>query len=128
MKIHMEDIDKLIKETLTEEETKFYDELEEKNIFGAVLDVFKGKNSWIAIVMNIVNLIVFGFLIYCIIQFFDAEATNELIKWASAGFICMSFMSMIKLYIWMQVDKKTIIKEMKRIEILISSMSHKISE
>lgn len=128
MKIHMEDIDKLIKETLTEEETKFYDELEEKNIFGAVLDVFKGRNSWIAIVMNIVNLIVFGFLIYCIIQFFDAEATNELIKWASAGFICMSFMSMIKLYIWMQVDKKTIIKEMKRIEILISSMSHKISE
>lgn len=128
MKIHMEDIDKLIKETLTEEETKFYDELEEKNIFGAVLDVFKGKNSWIAIVMNIVNLIVFGFLIYCIIKFFDAEATNELIKWASAGFICMSFMSMIKLYIWMQVDKKTIIKEMKRIEILISSMSHKISE
>lgn len=29
MKNNMEDIDKLIKETLTEEEAKFYDELEQ---------------------------------------------------------------------------------------------------
>ncbi len=124
----MEDIDKLIRETLTQEEAKFYDELEEKNVFGTIAEVFTGKNSWIIVVMNIVNLIVFGFLIYCAVQFLNANETNELIKWGVTGFICLNFMGMIKLYVWMQVDKKTIIKEIKRIELLVSSVSHKISE
>jgi len=124
----MEDIDKLIRETLTQEEAKFYDELEEKNVFGTIAEVFTGKNSWIIVVMNIVNLIVFGFLIYCAVQFLNTNETNELIKWGVTGFICLNFMGMIKLYVWMQVDKKTIIKEIKRIELLVSSVSHKISE
>lgn len=36
MKTNMEDIDKLIKETLTQEEAKFYEELEEQNVFEMV--------------------------------------------------------------------------------------------
>ena len=52
----MEDIDKLIKETLTEEEAKFYDNLEEQNVLGALKDIFNGKNSWLVVVMNICKL------------------------------------------------------------------------
>jgi len=45
MKNHKEDIDNLIKETLTEEEAKFYDELEEQNILQMILGLFKGKKK-----------------------------------------------------------------------------------
>ncbi|NAS32799.1 hypothetical protein GTQ40_17605 [Flavobacteriaceae bacterium R38] len=126
MKTNMEEIDKLIKDTLTQEEAKFYDELEEKNVLRMVADIFKGKNSWLVIIMNIVNLIVFGLFIYCLIQVFNTDVTNELIKWIAAGFICLNITGMIKLYMWMQVDKNTILREIKRIELLVSSVSNKI--
>ena len=84
MKTNMEDIDKLIKETLSEEEAKFYDELDEQNLFQMLGGIFKGKNTWLAIIMNIVNVIIFGLLIYCIIQSMEVEKTNDLILWVSS--------------------------------------------
>ncbi|MEL0456538.1 DUF6768 family protein [Tamlana flava] len=128
MKTKMEDIDKLIKETLTEEEAKFYDELDEQNLFQMLWGVFKGKNSWVALVMNIFNALVFGLLIYCIIQTMDVEKTNDLILWVGAVIMCFLTMSMIKIYIWMQIHKNAVIREIKRLELQVSSLSAKISE
>ncbi|AXG72111.1 hypothetical protein KORDIASMS9_04374 [Kordia sp. SMS9] len=124
----LKDIDSLIKETLTEEEAKFYDELDEQGLIGSVKSIFQGKLGWLAFIMNIINLGVFGFLIYCFTQFFSVTETNELLKWGLGIVICISFMSMIKLYSWMQMDKRAILREMKRLELQVSSLSSKISE
>ncbi len=121
-----ENIDELIKETLNQEEAKFYDELEEQNLIGKLGEVYKGKMGWLAIIMNVVHLVIFGLLIYCIVQFFGTNETNELIKWASAGFLCMIAMGMLKLYIWMQMDKNDILREMKRLELQVATLFSKL--
>tara|TARA_R110002049_G_scaffold265985_1_gene442098 strand:- start:1735 stop:2103 length:369 start_codon:yes stop_codon:yes gene_type:complete len=122
----MEDIDKLIKETLSEEEAKFYNELDEQNLFQMLGGVFKGKNSWLAVVMHVFNALVFGLLIYCIIQTFDVENTNDLILWVGAVIVLFLTMSMIKIYMWMQIHKNAVVREIKRLELQISSLSNKI--
>ena len=126
MKSEREKIDELIKETLSQEEAKFYDELEEQNLIGKIGEVYRGKMGWLAIIMNIVHLIIFIFFVYCIVRFFNTEETNMLIKWASAGFLCMIAMGMLKLYVWMQMDKNDLLRELKRLELQISGLSHKI--
>ncbi|MGC1204418.1 MAG: DUF6768 family protein [Flavobacteriaceae bacterium] len=128
MKTNMEDIDKLIKDTLTQEEAKFYDELEEQNLFQMLGGLFKGKNTWLAIIMNIVNVIIFGLLIYCIIQSMEVEKTNDLILWVGAIILCFLTLSMIKIYMWMQIHKNAIMREMKRLELQVSSLSGRMSE
>ena len=128
MKTNMEDIDKLIKETLSEEEAKFYDELEEQNLLQMVSGIFSGKNSWLVYLMSIVQILFFGLFIYCAIQFFNVESTNELIKWGVFGTLCLMASSMLKMFSWMQMDKKAIIREIKRLELQVSSLSGKISE
>ncbi len=128
MKTNMEDIDKLIKETLTQEEAKFYDDLEEQNLLQMVTGIFSGKNSWLVIVMSIVQVVFFGFFIYCAIQFFNVEATNDLIKWGIFGTLSLIASSMLKIFSWMQMDKKAIIREIKRLELQVSSLSGKIAE
>ncbi len=125
MENEMEDIDALIKETLSKEEAKFYDELGEQNLLEMVGGLFKTKNRWIIIMMNIVSFIAFIMLVYCIVKFLNANTTDELIIWAVAGFTSMSFMIMIKLYAWMQMDKNTVLREMKRLELQISSLAAK---
>ena len=126
MKTHMEDIDKLIKETLSQEEAKFYEDLEEQNLFQMVAGLFKGKNSWMIILMNIINLAFFALFVYCVVHFFDTEITNELIKWGMGAFACLTVVGMLKLFVWMQMDKNALLREIKRLEIQVSSLSAKL--
>lgn len=125
MKTEKEKIDELIKETLSQEEAKFYDELEEQNLFGKVGRVYKSKMGWLAIIMNIVHLAIFGLFVYCTVQFLNTTETALLIKWAVAGFLCMMVMGMLKLYMWMQMDKNDILRELKRLELQVAVLSQK---
>ena len=128
MKTNMEDIDQLIKETLTEEEARFYDDLDEQSVFAMIAGLYKGKNLWFTIVMHIVNIIAFGFMIFCAIEAFDADTTNHLILWISGFFICFTTMCMIKIYAWLQLHRNALTREIKRLELQVSSMSSKLSE
>ena len=121
-----EKIDELIKESLSREEAAFYNDLEEQNLVGKLGEVYKGKLGWLAAIMNVVHLLMFIAFIYCIVQFFNTEATNELIKWASAGFLSMIGMGMLKLFIWMQMDKNDILPELKRLELQIATLTSRM--
>jgi hypothetical protein len=127
MSKEFEKIDQLIKEALTEEEVEFYDKLDEQNVFQMLGGLFTGKNKWIMVVMNVAMLLIFIALIYCIICFFSTDITNELIKWAIAGLICINAISLLKQFAWMQMDKNSIIRELKRLELQISNLASKLS-
>jgi len=128
MKTNNDEIDQIIKETLTNEEAKFYDELDEQSLLQMLGGLFQSKHSWLIVIMNIVNIVMFAFSIYCVIQFLNTDITNELIKWASAGFICWTSIAMIKLFIWMQMDKNAILRELKRLELQVASLAGKSSK
>lgn len=128
MNKEFEKIDQLIKEALTQEEIKFYDKLDEQNVFQMLGGLFKGKNRWIMVLFNIVMLIAFILLIYCVIQFFNTDITNELIKWSVAGVICILMISMLKIFLWLQMDKNSIKRELKRLELQVSNLSSKLSD
>ena len=128
MKTNMEDIDKLIKETLSQEEAKFYQDLEEQNLFQMVVGLFRGKNKWMIVLMNVVNLVFFALFVYCVVQFFGTEVTNELIMWGLGAFACLTVVGMLKLFVWMQMDKNALLREIKRLELQVSSLSLKLSE
>lgn len=126
MNTNMEDIDKLIKETLTQEEAKFYDDLEEQNVLAMIFGLFKGKNKWLLIMMNVMVLVFFGAFLYCIIQFFETNTTNELIKWGLGSVVFLLGVSMLKIFAWMQMDKNAILREIKRLELQVSSLTGKL--
>ena len=123
MKKEIEDIDQLIKETLSKEEAEFYDSLDEQNLIEMLSGLFKTKHKWLIIMMNIVNLAAFVCFIICLVQFLDTENTNELIKWGAGGFTSLMVTSLMKLFAWMQMDKNAILREMKRLELQVSSIA-----
>lgn len=128
MKNEIEEIDQLIKDTLSQEEAKFYDALDEQNLIEMLFGLFKGKNAWLNILMNIMIVIFFVFFIYCGVQFFNSETTEGLIKWGLGSMMLLICISMLKLYAWMQMDKYAILREMKRLELQVMSLSGKVSE
>ncbi len=127
MKTKMEDIDKLIKETLTQEEAQFYDELDEQNVFEMFGGLFKGKNAWLIVLINAATIAMTALWLYCIISFFGTDNTNELIKSGFSAVFCFIGVSLMKTFSWMQMDKNAMIREIKRLELQVSSLSGKIS-
>ncbi len=128
MKNNMEEIDQLIKDTLSKEEAAFYDALEEQNNFEMIIGLFKGKNAWFLIVTNMMTLIFLGLFVYCCIQFFAVEAAEELLKWGFGGVLFLLGVCMLKIYAWMQMDKNAILREMKRLELQVMSLSGKLGD
>ncbi len=128
MSKEIEKIDEIIKEALTQEEARFYDELEEQNLYQMLGGIFKGKLGWLVVIMNIVIVIFFGLFVYCIIQFFETNNTNELIKWGLGSVVFLIGISMLKIFAWMQMDKNSIIRELKRLEFQVSILSSKLSK
>ncbi len=126
MKNHSEEIDQIIKDTLTQEEAKFYEGLDEQNLFRQMGGVFKGKNAWIIVLMNIISLIFLAFFFYCIVQLFNTDITNELILWSVGALFSALYISMIKVYFWQQMQKNNILREIKRLELQIAALSGKI--
>jgi hypothetical protein len=127
MKNKMTEIDDLIKESLTHEEAEFYNQLDAQNPIEMLGGLFRGKNRWFIIVINIVMLFAFGAFIYCLIHFLNAETTENLIKWGAGGFVGLIILSMLKIFTWMQMDKNALLREMKRLELQISSLAGKQS-
>ena len=126
MKNKMEEIDQLIKDTLSKEEAAFYDSLEEQNNFDMIVGLFKGKNAWFLITTNIMTIVFLGLFVYCCIQFFNVESAEELMKWGFGSLMFLLSMSMLKIYAWLQMDKNAILREMKRLELQIMSLSAKV--
>ncbi len=125
MKSELERIDELIKQALSEEEAAFYEELDEPNLFEKLGEVFKGKLGWIVIMMNIVSLAALSFAVYFAIQLFNTDDTNMLIKFSLGIIFCALMVSMLKLYVWQQMDKNDILRELKKIEFRISALSNR---
>lgn len=128
MKNKMEEIDQLIKDTLSKEEAAFYDSLEEQNLFDMVFGLFKGKNAWFLIITNIMTILFLGLFVYCCIQFFNVESAEELIKWGFGTLVSLLSVCMLKIYAWMQMDKNAILREMKRLELQVMSLSGKVAD
>ena len=125
MKKEEERIDKLIREALTEEEAAFYDELEEQDLFGKLGSVYHGKLGWLALIMTIVQILIFIVFIWCLVQFLNAESTENLIKWGAAGFVSLLSVTLMKLFIWMQINKNDILRELKKLEFQLATYIEK---
>jgi len=122
------EIDNLIKESLNKDEAEFYNSFEEEGFFKMMTSQYRGKMAWMAYLTTAVHLIVVIIAVYCGYQLFTIEGTAEILRYGSVMFIALMFASMIKLWHWMQIDKNSMLREMKRIEFQIALLLEKTSD
>lgn len=126
--MNKEEIDKLITESLNKDEAEFYKMLDEESVFKSWGSVYTGKNGWIAIVMSVFITIFVVAAFYCGYQFFTVESNLEMLRYGAGMFIFMMFTAFLKLWLWNQMDKNAIIREIKRIEFQVAVLMEKISD
>ncbi len=120
MKRKHDDIDEMIRQALSKEDARFYEELEEESLPEMWLGLYKGKMKWIRIYATFIQIALTICMFYCVYNFLNVDSTKEMILWGVGGLLLVHMVSMLKLYHWMQMDKNSIIREIKRIELQMS--------
>lgn len=117
-----EEVDDLIHQALSKEEAAFFDQMGEQNIPQQLLGLFRGKNSWMNVVMAIMNLVVVVLAIYTFINMLNTEVINDKLEWMFYSLVCFMIMVLFKLWGWNQMDKNVLMREIKRLEYQVSLM------
>ena len=129
MKNEQENIDDLIKQALSEEESEVLERLsEEQSIFEQLLSNFQGKMKWMSMYIAFMILVFFLLSIYCLIEFLNADDIRLMILWGAGMGASFLTVGMLKMWQWMQMDKNTLLREIKRLELHIAALhKNKIS-
>ena len=119
----MTEFDDKIRQALQAESANVWKDVEEQGLFEQALDVMRGKHRFLTVIANVVMAVFFAMMVYCVVRFFDAQTTRTQIAW-SVGFLASNMVvAMLKLWFWMQMDKNTVIREVKRLELQVATLA-----
>ena len=123
----LRDIDIRIREVLGTEDVKLVESVAgEPGIFEMVVDSFRGKTGWL---VTLVFVTIPAFLVVAIvaaIQFFQVETVKEMIALACAFMFCLIAIAMMKVWYWMELNKNTVTREIKRVELQLAWVASRL--
>jgi Family of unknown function (DUF6768) len=123
----MNELDKRIKEALQGEDAEWMSQLEqEPSTFEMVLEIYRGKHLWFNVLTTVMMIAFFGLAIFSAVRFFNATETRDLIMWASAMLFFMSGTWMMKVWCWMEMNKNSVTREIKRLELQVARLANRI--
>ncbi len=120
-------IDEKIRLALSKDDADLFDELAgEQSLFDQALQLLKGRNRWFNIMVMFITLVFLAIGAICIWQFSQAEETKTLLAWALGLIFSLTAVSMLKLWAWMEMEKNSTIREIKRLELQVAHLSRKL--
>ena len=120
-----DDIDKLIKEALSQEEADLLKRIEDQSLIDMMLINFRGSLKWFAYLTSLLILIFFILSVFFGYKFFNALDIREMMLWGAGAFVSLMIVVMLKICHWMQMDKNQLAQEIKRLELRITQLTEK---
>ena len=125
----MNELDKRIQEALRKEDAEILDAFAgEPSIFEMLMETFRGKQRWL-VFLTIFWTIVFMVLgVSCVVRFFQTDEMRDMLMWAAASAFFFSGVAMMKLWFWMELNKNSLTREIKRLELQIARLAARIKD
>ncbi|HRQ30979.1 MAG TPA: hypothetical protein PLU49_12930, partial [Saprospiraceae bacterium] len=112
-----DNFDKLAKQALSEEEYNMLTQIEEQDLYSKLNRLINRKSNWIIVYIFIVTLIIFIAFIFFSINLFGSNDVKEMIIGLYLTGFSLIMILGIKMYVWMQLNQKALLRELKKIEL-----------
>lgn len=112
----MNDIDKKIQAALQRSPS-----IDDPNLAEEVISVFRGRRRWMHALMVLVTL---GFLalgVWAGLRFYEAGEVREQLLFGALALALLLAISMMKVWFWLEMHTNRVLREVKRIELLLLS-------
>ena len=118
--------DKILAAIRSETEASLGEYSEELGLFGLVRESFRGAlGVWVAVVFVLI-LVFIGAFVYCAIEFFHAPDISMKLNWLAAGLLAAIIVVTLRLWFFMELNRVSVIREVKRVELQLSLLAGKI--
>jgi len=125
----MNELDKKIQEALRAEDAElFKDFAEEPSVFEMLMETCRGRHRWLNILGAFWTLVFLVLGIVAAVKFFSAEGTRDIVMWAAACIVCVSAVSMLKIWYFLEMNKNSVTREIKRLELQIARLAARIKD
>ena len=120
----MNDLDRAIRQSLSAEDSELFDRLgADQGLHQYVLATFQGRLRWFNVVGWIAGVVLFGAACVLAWQFVQAQEVRDMLRWGAASMLAFAGVTLIKVWFWMELQKNDIVREVKRLEIQVSSLA-----
>jgi glucose uptake protein GlcU len=124
----MKDIDEKIREALQQEDSELLAHYRnEQSISQMVIDSFRSRHRWCVMLVFTIGTVLFLLEFVVAYQFFQAETTRAMIAWATGFIVCVIIMYMLKVWYWLELNKNSLAREIKRLELELANLSRRLS-
>ena len=121
-----DNVDSIIRDALNQKNAEdILNYSSDPSIFQMLGATFQGRLRWVSIMSIVVILIFLGLGIYSSIQFLAAEETKEALVWGAGAMFCVMTISMIKIWCWLEMGRRSVSREIKRLELRIAALAEK---
>lgn len=120
--------DKIAKQALSDEEYKLLTLEEEKDLYSRLNRLVNLRSRWLVLYIFLVTFIIFiAFIIFSVRLFEATEMRDMFIALYLTGVSLIMILG-IKMYVWMQMNQKETLRELKKIELEIHILSESIKK
>ncbi len=125
----MNELDRKIREALRQEDAELFESFGgEQSMLEMVADVFRSRHRWLVVITMFWTLVFFVLSIVSAVRFFSADATRDLVMWAAVCVICLSAVSLLKTWFWMEMNKNALTRAITRLELQIARLAARIKD
>ena len=98
----------------------------EATAIGLIRQSFTGTFRITFVFIVILQLVFGGLAIYCAYQMFSVDVTNLKIEWLSGAIAGLLAFAIARLFFFMELNRLSLLREMKRLEMQIAFLSEKL--
>lgn len=96
------------------------DELaDEPNLAEELITAFRGRNRWITVLGVLVGLGSTALFVWAGLRFYEAAEVRDQLIWGGWCFVALMFMSFMKVWFWLEMHSNRVLREVKRVELLL---------
>jgi len=122
---NLRELDQKIKQAM-QGEPDLGDPAGEEGLFQMLFEVFQGRRRWLNLYGFFLTFVFMGLAIWCAFRFFDAQSTTAIVGWAAGFLTSVLFVSMLKIWFWMEMQKNQVLREVKRLELQTLRLSSRL--
>ncbi len=120
-------LDDKIREALQQEDAELFEDVGgEPSIFEMLMETFRGRHRWLVFLTMFWTMVFMVLGVLSVIRFFQAEEMRDMLMWAAASAFLLSGVSMMKVWYWMELNKNSVTREIKRLELQIAHLAGRL--
>jgi hypothetical protein len=114
----MNDIDQKIQAALRREQAGNMP-AGEPNLAEEVIIAFRGRHRWFSALAMVLNLFFFAGAVWAAARFIGTDSVPAQLQWGALTFLFLLIVMFIKLWFWLEMHTNRVLRELKRVELLL---------